>query len=536
MSLTVKKMFGLPIFNEMTLLAGEKGLDREVIGVTLGEIPNYEYLNEGVVILSTGYFYKDNPMALLELLRTTAAIGVSAIGIKLGSYIDRVPDEVLSLADELKLPMFQYPKSMSFEDVAIQIQSELIDEKTSKLQFSEMILRRFTANIAEGDSIKKVMENLNELLKTKVIYYDCLFGEHILEAADDTSVYIEKSNNIELAINEHKCVIVALGAQTCGYLIFTKANKEYQLTDYEKIAVEHACTVIRIQAQKEISNRQIRRKYTDEFVYDVIENNISSKEELLLRGELYNCKIEDGMLAVIVDINNFNECFYLGLTGKKRDILAIKENIFDEVIRYLEHYYKPLIHMKFSDYLVVLIHCDVEDIVGFNDKLKTVSDKLREKVQSRYDYTVTVGIGCYTESCMNIYQSYSQAKKAISLGRKVFGYNSTITYDQLGIYNMLESLSDKPEANRFCQEYVGKIITYDEKHKTELFKTIKVLLKNDWNLRAASEDLFIHYNTMKYRFKCIVELLSLDMKNSDEKLNIALSIKLIELMGERFVP
>ena len=55
----------------------------------------------------------------------------------------------------------------------------------------------------------------------------------------------------------------------------------------------------------------------------------------------------------------------------------------------------------------------------------------------------------------------------------------------------------------------------------------------EWNLKKASEQLYIHYNSMKYRYRRICEVLGKRLDDADEKLNIEIALKLDAMRSDR---
>src|SRR5699024_2185518 len=162
-------------------------------------------------------------------------------------------------------------------------------------------------------------------------------------------------------------------------------------------------------------------------------------------------------------------------------------------------------------------------------KIEKISKEKRKEVMKNSNFTVTVGIGSYKESLIDIYISFIEAQKAVRIGRTVYGKDNTHIYSHLGVYKMLYDISLEDETNRFCSQYLEKLIDYDRENNGEYLETLGCLVENDWNLKKTSEDLFIHYNTMKYRFGKICELINLDLDNREEKFKIELCLKLMNM-------
>ena len=49
---------------------------------------------------------------------------------------------------------------------------------------------------------------------------------------------------------------------------------------------------------------------------------------------------------------------------------------------------------------------------------------------------------------------------------------------------------------------------------------------SSWNLKMASDTMYLHYNTIKYRYKKIEEISGLDLDRTEEKLSMELAVKI----------
>ena len=94
---------------------------------------------------------------------------------------------------------------------------------------------------------------------------------------------------------------------------------------------------------------------------------------------------------------------------------------------------------------------------------------------------------------------------------------------------MLSLVSHSAEAKEFEKQYIEKICTYDQKHHTDMMDTFIALVTNGWNLKVTSEKLFIHYNSMKYRYRKLGMILELDLQDQEERLNLELALKLYQM-------
>ncbi|MCC8179002.1 MAG: helix-turn-helix domain-containing protein [Cloacibacillus sp.] len=61
--------------------------------------------------------------------------------------------------------------------------------------------------------------------------------------------------------------------------------------------------------------------------------------------------------------------------------------------------------------------------------------------------------------------------------------------------------------------------------------TLECIEKNSWNLKQSSVEMNFHYNTLKYRYQRIQEILDIDLALPVNRFNVALALKLYSLRG-----
>ena len=85
------------------------------------------------------------------------------------------------------------------------------------------------------------------------------------------------------------------------------------------------------------------------------------------------------------------------------------------------------------------------------------------------------------------------------------------------------------ETKIFYKEKLSGILDHDENYNSELLKTLICIIDNDWNLKNSAKDMFIHYNTMKYRYKKICELVDDDLTDYESKVNVLLAVRIYQM-------
>jgi purine catabolism regulator len=120
---------------------------------------------------------------------------------------------------------------------------------------------------------------------------------------------------------------------------------------------------------------------------------------------------------------------------------------------------------------------------------------------------------------------YRQATQAMQLAGRLHT-EAMVTFDSLGIYQLLVQLEDELAAGRFSDQIVGPLVEYDRRHRSSLMETIIAYFSHHGNVSQTAEALYIHRNTLSYRLDRIQELTGQDLENPDERLALQLALKL----------
>lgn len=522
MTLTIKKM--LAMFPDFQIIGGANGIDRKISTVSVMDAPDiHEWLKGGEFLITTGYIMRDNPMQIMDLLININQAGAAALGIKLDRFIKKLPENVIQKSDELGIPLIHIPNRYAFTDVINPVLSRIVNNQARLLELSENIHNSFTQMVIKGGDPQQIIDTLSSITGKEIAYIDLEFNK-IWSTFPFSDLNQETINQVLI---QYKSYPLIINNNICGYLIIN-INKNSNLDEYENKALEHAITVLILELQKRILQRQIETRYRDQFILDIIFNNIKSREEVLNRAQIYGWKFTEGIIVLVIDIDNL-KAQYL-----KKNISPeyIQEKAF-KIARNTFHYCCPeAVWTAFTDNIVFLLETAKEDLDEKKAHLKHTCNKIKEKIAEETGFTVTIGIGNFYPCITEAHKSYQDALKAIQIGRNMHKGNIIIFYDELGIYKLLGSVCHTEIAEEIQKKYLDKIIEYDQNNQSELLLTLLYITKNDWNLKAAAREMFIHYNTIKYRFNKICSLLEIDEFDADEKLNIILALKLWYIKNE----
>jgi len=141
------------------------------------------------------------------------------------------------------------------------------------------------------------------------------------------------------------------------------------------------------------------------------------------------------------------------------------------------------------------------------------------------------GVGRRKEQLTDAPVSYLEAIRAALLYRSLFRPETVIFRDELGSALLLGSAVDRQLAAEQESQYLYPLTDYDRRHGTELYATLLAVIRNDWDLKAAAAETYVHYNTMRNRFTKILALYGRERLTREDKFNIETAVKLKLLEG-----
>lgn len=154
--------------------------------------------------------------------------------------------------------------------------------------------------------------------------------------------------------------------------------------------------------------------------------------------------------------------------------------------------------------------------------MKELTEDLQNEVQvlGRLFFSV----GRCTKSVRCIQKSFVLAEKILTLQLGGQLPVSLHAYNNLGIYKIVLGLENQDILNEIHEEYLAPLISYDRACGTEYVDFIQNYLKYDGHIRAISEKMFIHRNTVHYKIRKIEEILDCDLQRTDTKMYLLIAV------------
>ncbi len=528
MALTIRQMLQIPELEGFRVLAGWSGMDSVGLRtVSVMDAPDvFRWLHGGEFFLSSGYIFRDNPSLLVKIIEELHKGGAAGFGLKVSRFLGQLPAEVLVRAEELGLPLIEVPLHFSFSDIINPVLSRLVNRQAEELAFSETVRRAFFDLVMHGAGVCEIMSTLEKFTHRQVAFYSTIFGE--LYPGNARGPFMERLNAMSLQdlLNKHPSESVSLGKQTYGYILIDEDGPPGNDPSWE-VALGHAQTSLLLAIQREIARSEAERRYRDEFVLDLLSHNVRYEGEVWNRARLFGWDLSGPQVVTVIDIDNYKHEYH---STDVEEILArledVKKRIYNISRSYIHSRFPNTPFTEMSDSIAFILPIPEKDALSLRKSLRSCLENLQEDVKEKTHFSVTIGVGGEKDSIFLCHESYNEARRGLEMIRTTVGDGHLVFWRDLGIYKLLGNLAGTPQAGAFYREHMAPLLSLDLARKSEMLKTLEALVRNNWQLKSTARELQIHYNTIKYRYARLGELLNRDLSDSEERLNVTLALKM----------
>jgi sugar diacid utilization regulator len=292
--------------------------------------------------------------------------------------------------------------------------------------------------------------------------------------------------------------------------ILTDPNDENSYT-----LAQNAAALCALEFSKHNYVLQAQREYKDAFIYDLLYSNIESVRDIMNRGEIWGWNLNRPHVVLVFELEEFQD-----FSSAESHLLDAMFGIIETIVKGEQE--NPII-LKKKGQIVAILPGDqrYESIQEIKNLVKTIRKNARERSQNR---TLSVGVGRAYDSPKDIFRSFQEAKVALELGRLMEISGEVPFFSDLGLARILYN-HDQQELKEYYIETLGPLERFDQEQGNDLLSTLEAYIKNQFDLKATANELFLHPNTLRYRVKKIEEVLHLQLDDFDTRVNVITAFK-----------
>lgn len=519
--ITVEKIFDKCFKGKGYIIAGRGGLSRRIKHITVAELPDIlDWIGEGELICSTGYFLVDDPALQRDWILQMSQKGAAGLILKPDRFLGEIPQNMIELANKSDFPIIVMPLETRWPNLIADVMNVIIamqNEQISFLYTSHNALLEMLFSMKPADVIVKEISRQSRCL---VILVD-RFGEVLSSAAEDgvsdglleemlrPEVYdMLKKKFIQVGDKDEDyltkidlygwgtiriCIEpIAADVHFFGWVILAKEEERGESFPVEFF---HYSSVI------------LSLSFLNQYAPFILETQEKSRYIDILSGKI-NVPEED-----FIDTSKV-----LGLNTEKRTrILIIRQNagmskfLYDQIQVLAGNIDKEAVILLNKDEFVFFIHPDPK--LSEEQALAQCVQLVKRIAQywESVDVGWCAGISHTVECIKDFKDAYREA--ALCLKKAERTRQKIVKYEDLGLDKLLALIPDSKKLASLSDSLLSPLRKYDEKNHTNMQKTLYYYLKNNRNKTLTAQELYIHQNTLNYRLDRIEKLLNVRLDN-----------------------
>ncbi|MDY0943942.1 PucR family transcriptional regulator [Priestia megaterium] len=517
--LSVQEILQNKHFEHARVIAGKSGLYRFVRWVHVLEITSIEnLLNGNELILSTGVGWKEDKDAFGSLVQQAIKSNAAGICIELGTYISKVPQEIIDLANSCDFPIIVFFKKVKFIDITQEIHSLLIKKHYQTLSDLEEYSSKLNQLLLSSNPQKKILQLLHDYLKVTVFYISNQGEIQVVSkktsAEQEQIIKLLKDDKIPEHMNIAHQSVQALNQTFADLFIISERN---DITEFESLILDRSSIALAQSLLRELYIEEQRKTEEAEWVRTWLEGRNTDEQIHRYLSELEPNLKPQGCTVLLCKADNLSK-----ITSEFTYLKLYVRSIFERRGIFL------FSHIEKNKMIFILLNnrksndfkCRVKE--GIEDLKK--SEFIKKQNFSKLSFSV----GKFVNNLGGVKNSYHTAKETMNIREKMPNSLCHYFYEDLYIFRLVLAANEQGVLHEFISDYIGPVISHDQQNNGELLKTLKIYLQCKGAKKETAEQLHIVRQTLYHRLDRLYELIGRDFMEPYKRQAIEVSISAYE--------
>jgi purine catabolism regulator len=521
--MTLEQMLERGRFSDFVIHAGRIGVSvRQVRTVCVVDTLDVEgWLFGGEFLLTSGYIFKDCPERLRDFIEMSERGGAAGLGVKIGRFVERLPQDVIRAAERLNFPLIGIPFHYAHTDIIKTIIEAIAEERCSELRTPDKDGQIFLSRLLDSDSLEEILTLLSERIGSGAVFA-CASAEGERRVMPSRGKFEETARALPLGVliekYPHEFIRSRPSENETGG---TRALEGYIFTEREiddakdAAAMTYAKKAITRCLRWESERRRLARGAVNQFVLDILYKRFKHTSEIQNRARSLGWDMNGRHTVVFASAANVKNSF-------------INETLIS-VMNGIEGKNTPYAAME--DGIAFILKTPEEKWARIKKTLAENFALAKRQSAQQFGIGLNIGVGGPVDSLLSCDKSFREAKRIVAMVREKMNHEIPYFWEDMGFYKLLSEIYDTQEARDFEEEHLGELISLRKKFKTQdsLLQTLFCVIRNNWQLKPVASAMNLHYNTVKYRYSKIGEILGVDMEASGVRMNLSLAMELYML-------
>ena len=337
--------------------------------------------------------------------------------------------------------------------------------------------------------------------------YEILCERQPIESWDiATDSYVNVPEGVQLGYGER----VIYDGECIGLIGLVGAPEEI------KQSIKTAQLVLQLMLDRKKASDELKLISKDKkaFLLRLLQGQYGSPEWIKERADTYKIDLSRPRYVLTVQINleKFDEKSPLELSQIKETMHRAIRSIFFEQ--------EDLLYEYDTGETVLLTAGKHSDASQRRRQIEMAAARLYAELREQCKVSALIGVSEECGDYTGIPLALRQGRMAAEIGAKTENGEGLYFYSQMRLGRIVASFS--PEIRPILQrDILSKLL---ENHADSLLETLFTYFEMNGNVSQTAEKLFIHRNTLQYRFRKIKEITGFDIYHIDDLVQLRLAV------------
>ncbi|ETU06788.1 PucR family transcriptional regulator [Enterococcus faecalis] len=535
------EVLALPRFSDLQLLSSHSNLTQPLESVEITETPDVaDFIPKNVMILTTAMIYKDDQEKLKPFIDSLKQAECTALGIKVGRFLDEISPEIVAFASAVDLPLIKIPSTQPLGGLLHEIVGYLRDSKTEQMSVAFDIQKRFSTLLMQDVDATRFIAEFAKILNAPIIllspwqqviahsnyfygnqksaefFIEQLSKDHFQQLAQEKKIFRlqdERQENIQVAgfpirVNDYFPYYL---------LVLSPEQIPYPISEF---AIDQAILVLTFMLFK---NQKIAESF-EHLKTDFLDRLLDTHQEALSKHQNW---LELWKNYRLINSDYYQLAIVYGVTKPENETHIRYQQAEGQLIF---QWLKEQLPEILPDVALFKLKNQNKSILIFQSKKNDhlmILQNLAERLQQALPITIRFALGNAYENLEELPNSYIEASSTLEASLHAQKPATVQLFHPKGLAGLFEKIGTE-DVEYFCQQQLKELAYPTEPTLQELRKTLKVFLDFNCEITKTANALYLHRNTIKYRMNQCEKLLGTSIQEPETSLLLRVALELSE--------
>lgn len=496
---------------EIKLLTGRRDFRTiPVESISVQEFPLDDFIQKDELVLSTAIGCQEREDLLRLLVEAVGKAHAAALVLTFKDPSVRVPEQVVSYADSIGLPLFVIPWQYRFSEIQAAV-IRRIQEK--KLELYKELQSALCDLFFESQSLESAAELIAATLKTWVSIVD----KHGSVLAESQSLQPPAE---DLPWVEER---IQAGAELEGYLRLGQRENVVGETEKEKTRIEKmVCFPLSLWFHRRNIENMVEARLKNNFVWNLANKNYTSMEEIVAQGARLDFDLSRPYTCMVLKAVPLSAPTNHAYSAESVADTALMEKLLVDLGR--SERLKIMVADRSLECIIYLENPPDRANASVENFLDLADAQLTATLPGYRFYWGISEVTCKEPDFPQLYRN-AALSLGYCMGSKQQRYR--FTYRDTKDLQIISALIRNPEIQAMAAETVDALRQYDTGSGIDLMGTLMEFVNCNYNISLTARNLHIHRQSLLYRLEKIESLTEMSLSNHKDLFLLEICLRIV---------